>query len=205
MFLSRASAVRRRTRWWLLGIIAVITIAPTVFFAHRVLADDGKSHQHAFAITSDGKRLDLGIPKEYESGAAAVNNKNEVVGWVTLPDGTSHAFLSRDSKMTDLGTLEGGYAWASDINEAGQVVTSGTETASGKEHPFFWQNGKMTDMWVKGSLFRATPWASTIWDRLLTVTYPYKGTTSTTELGSVGYCRYFIWQNGAYIGVTGFA
>lgn len=199
MFISRASAVRRRTRWWLLGIIAVLTIAPTVFFAHRVWADDGKSHQHAFAITSDGKRLDLGIPKEYDSLALGVNNKNEVVGMVELTNSTTHAFLSRGSMMTDLGTLGGDYSCANMINDAGQVVGD-SGTASGDTHPFLWQNGKMTEL---GSLGGNEMRAVDLNNRgqvLVSVTY---FTTTTTEPGSVGYCKYFIWQNGTYTEITG--
>src|SRR5437899_360015 len=55
--------------------------------------------------------------------------------------------------ITDLGTLGRRYrdSGASAINERGQVVGD-SATASGKQHAFLWQNGKMTDL---GTLGRA--------------------------------------------------
>ena len=72
------------------------------------------------------------------------------------------AFLWRDGVMTDLGTLgTGSDAWAQAINDNGQIAgISYTNTTVNKvptgcgfegaliptEDPFFWENGKMTDM-----------------------------------------------------------
>ena len=47
--------------------------------------------------------------------------------------------------LTDLGTLGGGSAYATDINDRGQVVGASL-TAAGDEHPFLWQDGVMTDL-----------------------------------------------------------
>jgi probable HAF family extracellular repeat protein len=46
--------------------------------------------------------------------------------------------------VTDLGTL-GGNSYASDINDAEQVV-GWYDSSSWSEHGFFWQNGEMTDI-----------------------------------------------------------
>src|SRR6266849_5364546 len=53
--------------------------------------------------------------------------------------------------ITDLGTLGRRYrdSGASAINERGQVVGA-SGTASGKQHAFLWQNGKMTDLGTLG-------------------------------------------------------
>jgi probable HAF family extracellular repeat protein len=47
--------------------------------------------------------------------------------------------------MTDLGTLGGSASFATDINARGQIVGF-SNTASGVEHAFLWEKGKMTDL-----------------------------------------------------------
>jgi probable HAF family extracellular repeat protein len=54
--------------------------------------------------------------------------------------------VSQGLSIKDLGTLRGGgYSWGAQINELGQVVGT-SEAASGTEHAFLWQNGKMRDL-----------------------------------------------------------
>ena len=54
-------------------------------------------------------------------------------------------------QITDLGTLGPAYTScsAAAINERGQIA-GGCGTASGRQHAFLWQNGKMADLGTLG-------------------------------------------------------
>jgi probable HAF family extracellular repeat protein len=118
-----------------------------------------------------GTITDLGTLGGHESIGTAVNDRGEVVGAATnsTPDQCSsyylflygstagtqtRAFLWRNGKMRDLGTLRSGSnAIASVINERGDVA--GTSylnsppsciSALPTFHPFLWRNGKMRDL-----------------------------------------------------------
>src|SRR5512133_842170 len=53
--------------------------------------------------------------------------------------------VGRELTATDLGTLGGRSSAATAINEVGEVVGM-SDTASGKQHAFLWQNGRMRDL-----------------------------------------------------------
>jgi probable HAF family extracellular repeat protein len=75
------------------------------------------------------------------SGATAINESGQVVGYsVTSDGGTTHAFLYENGVMRDLGTLRGGYSVALGINNLGAVVGESDGTA------FLYQNGQMIDL-----------------------------------------------------------
>jgi probable HAF family extracellular repeat protein len=117
---------------------------------------------------------DLGTLGGYESFGNAVNSHGEVVGGATnsTPDQCStfylflygstagtqtRAFLWRNGKMRDLGTLGGPDAIASVINERGDVagsayLNSPPNCLSGLPtfHPFLWRHGKMRDLGTFG-------------------------------------------------------
>ena len=136
---------RRRTRWWLLALIAVIVLVPAVLVTRHIKQGSPTSESRAFAVRANGSRLALGNLGGAVYNATDVNDRDEVVGAALRSDGALHAFISRAGKMTDLGTLGGNYSWAAAINNAGQVVGIAM-TAEGVEHPFLWQNGTMTDL-----------------------------------------------------------
>lgn len=110
---------------------------------------------HAF-LWQNGRMRDLGaIGGELtEDRALALNDKGEVVGTRVLRDGvasqggTPRAFLWRNGKMLDLGTLGGEFvaSGAYGINERGQIVGISTTAGEGVAHPFLWQNGSMRDI-----------------------------------------------------------
>jgi probable HAF family extracellular repeat protein len=130
----------------------------------------------------NGEITDLGTFGGNESGANGINNRGQIAGVAlnTIPDpyslvdlilgstnGTqSRAFLWENGRMDDLGTLGGNDAWASGINQRGQVVgfsyTStninppiGTFPCASPNgaptvDPFLWDNGKMIDLGTLG-------------------------------------------------------
>ena len=115
-----------------------------------------------------GEIIDLGtLEGGHESLASAVNTRGQVVGAFnnTIPDPFSfvgngyqvRGFLWRDGTMEDLGTLGGPDAFASFVNESGQITgqsytnsvpnpVSGIPTAD----PFFWEDGRMMDVGTLG-------------------------------------------------------
>ena len=63
---------------------------------------------------------------------------------------SENQLVGQQLSITDLGTLPGGgYSYGREINELGQVAGY-SETASGREHAFLWQNGKMRDLGTLG-------------------------------------------------------
>jgi probable HAF family extracellular repeat protein len=123
--------------------------------------------------------LDLGTLGGNQSGAQAINDRGQVVGFALngIPDpfsifdavlaapdsqcpacGTqTRAFLWQNDHMQDLGTLGGNDAFASGINERGEIVgNSYTDTIPNPTtsiptlDPFLWEKGRMTDLGTLG-------------------------------------------------------
>jgi probable HAF family extracellular repeat protein len=120
--------------------------------------DTATGDQHAF-VWRNGRMTDLGTlggpttvigaPSEaafwFPIGDHALNEWGDVVGTSTTAAGDEHAFLWRNGRMTDLGTLGGTASRAIAVNGWGQVVGT-SQTASGQWHAFLWQAGRMTDL-----------------------------------------------------------
>jgi probable HAF family extracellular repeat protein len=91
---------------------------------------------------SGGMRMFL-PPTRTPPTAAAMNNHGAVTGWVAYRP----FFWSLSQGLIDIGTLGGAHAWASEINDAGQVA--GISQIAGSDHPhvFVWTPGEgMVDL-----------------------------------------------------------
>ena len=64
--------------------------------------------------------------------------------------GKRHLVVWRNGKITDLGTLGGGFYEAVAINERGQVIGNSVPLGSSVVHGFLWQNGRITDLGTLG-------------------------------------------------------
>jgi probable HAF family extracellular repeat protein len=128
--------------------------------------------------------IDLGTLGGNQSLAHAINNRDQVVGWALnlLPASTNiwdpvypfpfstqqRAVLWDNGGIQDLGTLGGSSAWASHLNDRGQVVgQSYTANAGSGQHRiddlditwtrpiagFLWENGTMIDLGNVGGTY----------------------------------------------------
>src|SRR6266480_655710 len=163
------------------GVVRVLALT-LMFFIGALLTAVPRSS----AEPPEPPFLDLGtLPADTMSGASAVNEAGQVVGWSqgSYPD-PIHAFLWENGTMTDLGTLGGSTAQAYDINDKGQVVGV-SSTSSGLNHAFLWQAGTMTDL---GTLGGPDSYAYGLNNR---------GDVVGWTTGASGRPRAFLWSNGS--------
>ena len=138
--------------------------------------DSANNYPAGHAVIFDhGKVRDLGtLPGGGESQAMAIDS-GQVAGFAEggTKDpysllgyaGQSRAFVSRNGRMRDIGTLGGPDAVLVTENAAGQVAgdsyINGTPNASTgvpTDHPYLWTNGRMRDLGTLGGARTATNW-----------------------------------------------
>lgn len=81
--------------------------------------------------------------------AFVINNRGQIAGKVRSADGTTYvaALWQPDGTLTNLGILPGDYAaFATGINDRGQVVGNNFDSNFNWSHGFIWRNGVMTDI-----------------------------------------------------------
>lgn len=93
---------------------------------------------------------DLGTPGFF-SQANGVNNSGQVIGYTSMPDGTTQAVVCLNGAMTELGTLGGANSYGQAINDNGQIVGF-SDTQNFEQDAFLWQNGAMTDLGTLGGI-----------------------------------------------------
>jgi probable HAF family extracellular repeat protein len=148
---------------------------------YNALGDSGEPLYKA-VMWKDRQIIDLGTLGGKQSLAHAINNQNQVVGWATnlVPASTNiwgeeypwpfatqqRAVLWENGAARDLGTLGGPSAWASCLNDVGQIIgQSFTANSEGQQHQaagvvwsrpmagFIWENGNMMDLGTLGGTF----------------------------------------------------
>ena len=98
--------------------------------------------------------INLGTLGGTTSFARSINDSTDVVGGSAAANET-HAFLWRDSVMTDLGTLgsSSDVSVAHSINNAGYIAGQSTVNNPGVIHGFVWHNAQMIDIGTLGGLW----------------------------------------------------
>src|SRR5215469_15734674 len=127
----------RRFRSSHLGLVAALAVAAGVPAA-AVAAAPASAATTTYTIT------DLGSLGGGVTDATAINAAGQVTGDSTLNVGGSRAFLWRNGKMTDLGTLPGGdFSKGREINGSGEVAGSATDSGE-ISHPSLWKGKNIT-------------------------------------------------------------
>ena len=144
----------------------------------------GYPETHA-VVWNQGRLTDLGTFGGTQSSAAAINDRDQVVGWATntVDDPYSSALVSagfagtwpvttqmrafvwKNGVKHDLGTLGGSDALAYAINQLGQIAgqsytsdTPNPDTGIPTMDPFLWERGKLIDLGTLGGTIGNPVW-----------------------------------------------
>ena len=85
-----------------------------------------------------------------------LNANGQMTGYSRDANGVAWAFFWNGHEMVKLDFPNAGWTVAVGLNDAGQVIGYGFDTAAGKVVAFFWENGAMT---MLGSLRRTDAWS----------------------------------------------
>jgi probable HAF family extracellular repeat protein len=107
---------------------------------------EGDAISHPFLWRPGEGMKDLGTLGGSNGVANSINQAGEVVGYADTPTST-HAFLWRHGKMTDIGAFDDDcFSGAFGINANTQVVGLSVACDGTNSHAFLWENGHLVDL-----------------------------------------------------------
>jgi probable HAF family extracellular repeat protein len=108
--------------------------------------DVAYSAPHAFFF--DGTNAsDLGVFGGLGASFSAINNSDQLAGYLTTTSSFDHAFGYISNRLVDLGTLGGNYSYGLGINNCNVIVGgSFTDPKDSIYHAFEWFGGTMVDL-----------------------------------------------------------
>lgn len=129
--------------------------------------------------------IDLGVlAGDRLSSTSAINEQGQILGASYLSFAHStHAFISNGTTLTNIGSLGGGGAYGTSINNSGVVVGSAS-TSNGYSHAFFYDATGMHDL---GTLGGASSFASAVNDSGQLAGYSYTANGSEHAATNNGY------------------
>lgn len=127
----------------------MLSIPPLV---RRLLCATSLALASLTALAGGWRLTDLGTDG-LNSGAYAINNQGDVVGWEhNGTTGKDDPFVFRSGQKIRIGTLGGSTAVAWDLNNQGDVVGWSSTAGDAGYHAFIYRNGVMTDLGTLGGV-----------------------------------------------------
>jgi probable HAF family extracellular repeat protein len=112
---------------------------------HVVGSSTTTSGEGHAVLWADGRTVDLGVlPGDTVAHANAINNRGQIVGWSSGE--TTRAFIWENGEMRELGTLNGSFGLAVDINKRGMIFGVGDD--AGARPPVVWFRDTVGDLGI---------------------------------------------------------